>query len=52
MTNKINSIIYNESGEENEKIYNPRVFLRKTKIFIKEVLSPKINDFYATSNFS
>ena len=51
MTNKINSIIYNESGEENEKIYNPRVFLRKTKIFIKEVLSPKINDFYATSNF-
>lgn len=51
MTNKINSIIYNESGDENEKIYNPRVFLRKTKIFLKEVLSPKMNDFYATSNF-
>ncbi len=51
MTNKRNSIIFNETGVKNNKFYNLKVILRKSKSFLKEVLSPKINDFYSTLNF-
>ena len=42
MTNKRNSIIFNETGVKNNKFYNLKVILRKSKSFLKkEVLSPK-----------
>ena len=35
MTNKINSIIFNETGVKNNKFYNPKSYFKKNKKFYK-----------------